>query len=46
MPPGPALREPLEEAISASRRDVPQAAPLPGDRDQPRRVLPPLLGST
>jgi hypothetical protein len=36
----------LEEAFSASTRDVRQARPLPGDRDQPRRVLPPLLGST
>ena len=35
----------LEEAFSASTRDVQQARPLPGDRDQPRRVLPPLLGS-
>ena len=36
----------LEEAVSASTRDVRQARPLPGDRDQPRRVLPPLLGSS
>jgi hypothetical protein len=36
----------LEEAFSASTRDVQQARPLPGDRDQPRRVLPPLLDST
>ena len=35
----------LEGAVSASTRDVQQARPLPGDRDQPRRVLPPLLGS-
>ena len=34
----------LEEAVSASTRDARQAGPLPGDRDQPRRVLPPLLG--
>jgi DNA-binding MarR family transcriptional regulator len=36
----------LEEAVSASTRDVQQARPLPGDRDQPCQVLPPLLGST
>jgi hypothetical protein len=36
----------LEEAVSASTRDSPQARPLPGDRDQPHRVLPPLLGSS
>jgi Winged helix DNA-binding domain len=36
----------LEEAFSASTRDVPQARSHPGDRDQPRRVLPPLLGGT
>ena len=36
----------LEEAVSASTRDGQQARALPGDRDQPRRVLPPLLGST
>jgi DNA-binding PadR family transcriptional regulator len=36
----------LEEAVSASTQDVQQARPLPGDRDQPRRVLPPLLGSS
>jgi DNA-binding MarR family transcriptional regulator len=38
----------LEEAFSASTQDVQQARPLPlpGGRDQPRRVLPPLLGST
>jgi len=36
----------LEEAVSASTRDAQQARPLPGDRDQPRRVLPPLLGSS
>ena len=34
----------LEEAFSASTRDVQQARPLPGDRDQPRQVLPPLPG--
>jgi uncharacterized protein YbjT (DUF2867 family) len=33
-------------AFSASTRDVRQAKPLPSDRDQPRRILPPLLGST
>jgi DNA-binding MarR family transcriptional regulator len=36
----------LEQAVSASARDVQQARPLPADRDQPRRALPPLLGST
>lgn len=37
----------LEEAVSsASTGDVQQARPRPGDRDQPRRVLPPLLGSS
>jgi DNA-binding PadR family transcriptional regulator len=36
----------LEETVSASIRDVQQARSLPDDRDQPRRVLPPLLGST
>jgi DNA-binding MarR family transcriptional regulator len=36
----------LEEAVSASTRDVRQAGPLPGDHDQRRRVVPPLLGST
>jgi DNA-binding MarR family transcriptional regulator len=36
----------LEEAISASARDAQQANPRPGDRDRPRRELPPLLGST
>jgi DNA-binding MarR family transcriptional regulator len=36
----------LEEAVSASTQDVQQAGPLPGDRGQPRRVLPPLLGSS
>jgi DNA-binding MarR family transcriptional regulator len=36
----------MEEAVSASSRDARQAGPLPGDRDQPRHVLPPLLGST
>ena len=34
------------QAVAASGRDMPQASPVPGDRDQPRRVLPPLLGST
>jgi hypothetical protein len=36
----------LEEAFSASTRDARQARILPGDRDQPRRVPPPLLGSS
>ena len=36
----------LEEAVSASTRDAQQARPLPGDRGQPRRALPPLLGSS
>jgi DNA-binding MarR family transcriptional regulator len=36
----------LEEAVSASTRDTQQATALLGDRDQPRRVLPPLLGNT
>jgi DNA-binding MarR family transcriptional regulator len=36
----------LEEAVSASTQDARQATPLPGDRDQPRPALPPLLGST
>jgi DNA-binding PadR family transcriptional regulator len=36
----------LEEAVSASARDARQATPLPGDRDQPRRVLPLVLGSS
>jgi DNA-binding MarR family transcriptional regulator len=34
----------LEEAVSARAVDAPQARPVP-DRDQPRRALPPLLGS-
>jgi DNA-binding PadR family transcriptional regulator len=36
----------LEEAFSASTGDARQAEPLLGDRDQLRRVLPSLLGST
>ena len=36
----------LEEAVSASTRDGQQAGLLPDDRDQPRRVRPPLLGSS
>ena len=36
----------LEEAFSASTPDAQQARPLPDARDQPRRVPPPLLGST
>ena len=35
----------LEEEFSASSRDVRQPRRRPGDRDQPRHVLPPLLGS-
>jgi len=34
----------LEEAVSASARDLPQETLVPGERDQPRRVPPPLLG--
>ena len=34
----------LEETVSASTQDMRHATPLPGDRDQPRPVLPPLLG--
>jgi DNA-binding MarR family transcriptional regulator len=33
----------LEQAVSASTPDAWQARPVPGDHDQPRRVLPPLL---
>ena len=36
----------LEEAFSASTQEAPSAMPLPDDRDRPRRVPPPLLGST
>jgi DNA-binding PadR family transcriptional regulator len=36
----------LEEAVSASTQDVQQARPRLGERDQPRRVPPPLLGSS
>jgi DNA-binding MarR family transcriptional regulator len=36
----------LEEAVSAKTREVRQARPVPGDGSQPRRLLPPLLGST
>src|SRR5690242_8112945 len=36
----------MEEAVSASTRDARQASPLSGDPDPPRRVLPPLLGSS
>ncbi len=36
----------LEEAVSASARDVRQAGSVPGDREQARRLLPPLLGSS
>ena len=36
----------LEEAVSAGTRDARQARPLPADRDRPRHVPPPLLGSS
>jgi DNA-binding PadR family transcriptional regulator len=36
----------LEEAVSAGTRDARQARLLPDERDQPRRVPPPLLGSS
>jgi DNA-binding PadR family transcriptional regulator len=36
----------LEEAFSGGTRDARQPGPLTGDRDQPRHVLPPLLGSS
>ena len=36
----------LEEALSSNTKDVRQARPLPGDRAQPRRILPPVLGSS
>jgi len=36
----------LEQAVCASTREAQQAKPLPDDRDQPRLVLPPLLGSS
>jgi len=36
----------LEEAVSAGTPEPRQARPVPGDREQPRRVLPPLLGSS
>jgi DNA-binding MarR family transcriptional regulator len=36
----------LEQAVSASTRDAQQARPLPEDRDQPRRIRPPVLGSS
>jgi DNA-binding MarR family transcriptional regulator len=36
----------LEESFTASTRDLGQATSLPADRDQPRRVLPPLPGSS
>jgi DNA-binding MarR family transcriptional regulator len=35
----------LEEAVSASARDLRHETLVPGERDQPRRVPPPLLGS-
>jgi DNA-binding MarR family transcriptional regulator len=35
----------LEEAVSAGTQDARQARSLPGGRDQPRRLLPPLLDS-
>jgi DNA-binding MarR family transcriptional regulator len=36
----------LEEAVSASTQEVQPAKARPGDRDQPHRVLPPLLGNS
>jgi DNA-binding MarR family transcriptional regulator len=36
----------LEEAVSASTRDARQERPVTGDRDQSRRLLPPLLGNS
>ena len=36
----------LEEVVSARTPEARQARTLPGGRDQPRRVPPPLLGST
>jgi DNA-binding MarR family transcriptional regulator len=36
----------LEQAVSASTQEVQQARPASGDRNQPRRVPPPVLGST
>jgi DNA-binding MarR family transcriptional regulator len=36
----------LEEVVSASAREMQQVEPVPSDRGQPRRVLPPLLGSS
>jgi DNA-binding MarR family transcriptional regulator len=36
----------LEQAVSAGTQDAQQARSVPGDRDQPRRALPPLLGSS
>jgi DNA-binding MarR family transcriptional regulator len=36
----------LEEAVSAGTREARPAGPLPDERDQPRRALPPLLGSS
>jgi DNA-binding MarR family transcriptional regulator len=36
----------LEEAVSASAQDLHQPKLLTDDRDRPRRVPPPLLGST
>ena len=36
----------LEEAVSARHQAGAAGAALPGDRDQPRRILPPLLGTT
>jgi DNA-binding MarR family transcriptional regulator len=35
----------MEKSVSAGTGEARQAGLLPGDRDQPRRVLPPLLGS-
>ena len=36
----------LEETVSGGTRDAAPARPLPRAGDQPRRVLPPLLGSS
>jgi DNA-binding MarR family transcriptional regulator len=36
----------LEQAVSAGTQEVQQARPVSGERNQPRRVPPPVLGST
>jgi Winged helix DNA-binding domain len=36
----------LEEAVCARTRNAQRATPVPDDRDEPRHVLPPLLGSS